>query len=56
MILVKCLYEDGDEVVTRVNATFEEAKKYFVGTTFNIGTVRDRLVKCVSIELLAENL
>jgi hypothetical protein len=53
MITVKCTYADGDTITTRFNGTPEDARKYFVGNTFNIGSVEDNNQKCLSIEVLA---
>lgn len=53
MITVKCTYGDGDEVVTRINATFEEAVKYYVGQWFNVGTgPDDNMQQCTAVELV----
>jgi ribosomal protein L21E len=52
MITVKCTYENGDQITTRINTTFEEAKRYFLGKTFNIGTIEDNLQKCVKVEMV----
>ena len=51
MIAVKCVYADGTVIRTKTNQTFEEAKEYYLGFIFNIGTVTDNLQKCVSVEL-----
>lgn len=60
MIDVKCYYENGDTTGSGINATFEEAKKYYVGQYFNIGfhykdstctEVEDNMQKCIRIEL-----
>lgn len=38
MITVRCTYGDGDIIVTRINATLDEARAYFLGRWFNIGS------------------
>ena len=55
MITVKCTYADGTIIEADVNVTLEEAKDYFLGFTFNIGTVADNLQKCVNVELIGGN-
>lgn len=52
MITIKCYYANNNTVTTRINLTFEEAKKYYEGNIFNIGSVADDLQKCVKIELI----
>lgn len=49
MITVTCTYANGDTVTTRFNGTPEQAQAYFVGQTFNVGTVEDNMQRCVSI-------
>lgn len=44
--------KEQQNLITRMNATSEEAKAYYIGTTFNIGIVSDNLQKCTSIEIL----
>lgn len=50
MITIKCKYENGQSFTTRLNATIEEARDYYVGNVFNIGQVNDNMQKCVSVE------
>lgn len=52
MINIKCTYENGNTSTTRVNATIEEAKEYYLGKIFNIGTVEDNLQKCIKVEII----
>jgi hypothetical protein len=49
MITVICNYADGDTITTRFNGTPDEARAYFVGQTFNIGSVDDNMQRCISI-------
>ena len=55
MLTLKIKYANGDINLTRMNATVEEAKAYYIGKTFNIGVVSDDLQKCVGIEVLEDN-
>lgn len=50
MTSVKCYYENGDIVITRINLSFKEAEEYFLNNIFNIGSVEDNLQKCIKIE------
>lgn len=52
MRTVKIFYANGNYEITRVNGTEEEIKNYYVGATFNIGTVSDNMQKCTHIEFL----
>ena len=52
MITIKCYYANNDTITTRINLTFEEAKKYYEGLPFNIGVGADNWQKCVKIELI----
>lgn len=52
MIDIKIIYDNGDYDYTKINCTFEDAKRYYVGKIFNIGRTKDKLVKCTNIELV----
>ena len=39
----KITFSDGDYLYTRLNASIEEAKAYYLGNTFNLGTEADNL-------------
>ncbi len=54
MKIVKCFYQDGNTVTTRINGTFEDAKEYFLNNIFNIGTIEDNLQKCVDVKEVKE--
>ena len=54
MITVKVTYDDGDYTVTGFNGTLDEAVRYFLGSTFNLGTERDDMHRCVKVELLGD--
>lgn len=49
---IRIVYEDGTTGATKINITEEEARRYYVGQVFNVGTVTDIMKKCVNIELL----
>lgn len=51
--VVKVLFGNGDYFFTEVNGTVSEIRNYYVGTTFNLGTVNDDLQKCVAVEFLS---
>ena len=51
MITVKVTFTDGNIITTGINATIEEAKKYYVGKWFNFGIDGNRMVKAVSCEV-----
>ena len=59
MISIKVVFENGDFLITDINATFEEAAKYYVGQSFNFGDTdeypQDRILKCVAIQEMKEN-
>ena len=52
MIEIKVYFDNKDSLSTKINVTFEEAKKYYIGNVFNIGIVKDKMVKCNKIELV----
>lgn len=52
MITMLITFTDGNTVTTTINATIEEAKKYYVGQWFNFGIENDHMVKVVSCEEL----
>ena len=49
---IRIIYEDGTTGTTKINATEEEARRYYVGKVFNVGTVADVMKKCVNIEII----
>ncbi len=59
MISIQVIFEDGNYLLTDINATFEEASKYYVGKFFQFGDTdeipMDKMVKCVAIKELREN-
>lgn len=50
MITIKVYFEDGNNLTTRFNGTFEEVKSYYVGNRFNFGVVEDKMVKCIAVD------
>lgn len=54
MITVKVTYNDGDYIISRINATLEEARKYYgIGKWHNVGDgPRDCYKRCESVELV----
>jgi len=46
----KITYANGDHETTGFNGDIEAARGYYLGKTFNIGTVNDNLQKCVAVE------
>lgn len=52
MLSLKISYANGDTTYTRINATPDEAREYYVGQVFNLGTVADDMQRCTGIEIL----
>lgn len=52
MMVIKVRFENGDTLITKINATLEESKKYYVGNYFNLGTVSDYMQKALMVEVL----
>lgn len=50
MIDLRITYENGDQVITRFNGSYSEARNYYLGHIFNLGVETDNLQRCVSIE------
>ncbi|GAA0128696.1 hypothetical protein MMMIC1C10_11200 [Methanococcus maripaludis] len=50
MIIVKCTYKNGEEIISRINGTIKDAENYFLNKIFNIGSLEDNLQKCVKVE------
>lgn len=51
-IEIRIIYTDGTIGYSAINATFEDARKYYEGNYFNVGTTFDEIKKCLRIELL----
>ena len=43
---------DGTNYTTNVNGTDKEIKDYFYGIWFNYGTVDDKMLQCVKVEVI----
>jgi hypothetical protein len=52
MLLIKVNFADSDSLITRINATEDEARAYYVGKLFNLGSVDDNMQRCTGIEVL----
>lgn len=53
LLHIKVNYENGDSTVTRINATPDEARAYYVGKVFNVGLgPNDNLQRCTGIEIM----
>lgn len=52
MITVKATFADGNSIISRMNATEQEARAYYLGNKFNIGSVTDNMQTCVDLEVL----
>lgn len=52
MRTIKAYFSDGDSLISQINGTTDEIEEYYLGKIFNLGSVTDRLVKCVRIEFL----
>lgn len=52
MIELRVIMENGDYFYTRFNDTEEIASQYYIGKLFNMGTVEDKIVRCVGIEVI----
>lgn len=54
MKTVKAVFDNGDFIITSFSAAVEpeEIKKYYLGRSFNIGTVSDSMHKCIKVEFL----
>jgi len=46
----KVTFSNGDYLYTKLNASIEEAKAYYLGNIFNLGAEADNLQKCVDVE------
>jgi hypothetical protein len=48
----KVTFSNDDSLETGFNGTLEEAQKYYVDNTFNLGHIEDLMVKGVKVEVL----
>ena len=49
---IKVIFEDGDFLYTTINGSKEDVRSYYIGKSFNCGTVEDKMKKCVDVEFL----
>ena len=50
---IKVFFEDGDHLETWINLPESEAKEYYLGKLFNIGSgPNDNIKECVRVEIL----
>lgn len=54
MKIFKVTFDNGDSLVTRLNGTIEDARKYYIGTVFNLGVVDDDMHRCVKVEEISD--
>lgn len=52
MLYFKIGFENGDSFETGFNGTLDEARRYYLGCVFNLGTVDDDMQRCNSVEQL----
>ena len=52
MINLKVIMENGDYFFTKFNGTEETARQYYIGKVFNMGILKDKMVKCINIEVI----
>lgn len=48
MDLFRITYDNGDTITTGFNGTTEDARRYYLGHIFNLGTYRDDLHRCMA--------
>jgi hypothetical protein len=53
VISIKVFFEDGNTLVTRINVSLDEAKKYYIGHAFTLDEEKP-MVKVVRVEQLTE--
>ena len=54
MGVYKVIFDNGDSLITKLNGNIEDARRYYLGNTFNLGIVNDDMHKCVSVEEIEE--
>lgn len=42
-------FEDGNQLITRMNTDLKDAEKYYLGKSFNFGIGKDYIVKAVKV-------
>ena len=46
---------DLDSFVTPINLSEKEARNYYLGKCFNMGTETDKMMKCYKVDILETN-
>ncbi len=46
---------DLDSFVTSINLSEKEARNYYLGKWFNMGTETDKMMKCYKVDILETN-
>ena len=46
---------DLDSLVTSINLSEKEARNYYLGKWFNMGTETDKMMKCYKVDILETN-
>ena len=46
---------DLDSFVTSINLSEKEARNYYLGKWFNLGTETDKMMKCYKVDILETN-
>jgi hypothetical protein len=49
---IRVTWSNGDTTRTEINGSIDEIRAYYLGKTFNIGTVEDKMVKAVAVKFL----
>lgn len=49
--VIKAIFKN-NEIVTRINGTYENIRKHYLGSIFNLGSVNDDLQECIDVEFL----
>lgn len=49
---IKVILGNDDLFYTKVSGTKEDIEKYYIGSVFNVGIVKDDMQKCVRVEFL----
>lgn len=54
MITIRAKFDNGNEIVTGINCTYNEAIAYYLGNKFNLGDGKggDLMATCIKVELV----
>ncbi len=50
MIKIKVTFNNGDYLFTKINLILKKAKEYYINNCFNLGIVKDKIVKGIKVE------